>query len=107
MDEASPQIPSQKLPVLGANTNEGPNGVSSQTYGINRKIESKKEDTVDQHESIKDDQKNVGTNNVRYEYRIATPQQGCARLGNWISLRMGNNRRIRSPRSTELWIRCQ
>ena len=82
MDEAPPQLPSQKLPVLGANTNEGHNGVSSQTYGINRKIGSTKEDTVDQNKSIKDDQKYFGTNNGRCEYRIATPQQGCDRLGN-------------------------
>ena len=53
-----------------------------QTYVTDRNIEITKEDTVYQYESIKDDQKNVGTNNVRYEYRIATPQQGCARLGN-------------------------
>ena len=57
MDKASPQIPSKKLLVLGANTNEGPNGVLSQTYGIDRKIGSTKEDTVHQNESIKDDKK--------------------------------------------------
>ena len=45
-------------------------------------MESTKEDTVDQHESIKHVQKNVGTNNGKCEYRIATPHKGCARLGN-------------------------
>ena len=32
----------KKLQVLGANTNEGPHGVSSQKYGIDRNIESTK-----------------------------------------------------------------
>ena len=54
LDEASHQLPSQKLPVLGANTNEVTNEVSSHTYGIDRKIEITKEDTVDKNESIKD-----------------------------------------------------
>ena len=98
MDEASPQLTSQKLPVLGANTNEGPNGVSSQTYGIGRNIESTKEDTVDQHESIKHDKKNVVTNNGRCEYRIATPQQGCARLGNRTFPKNGKQRACKIPK---------
>ena len=39
----------KKLPVLGDHTNEGPNEVSSQTHGIDKKSASTKEDTVDQH----------------------------------------------------------
>ena len=57
LDEASPQLPSQKIPVLGDNTNEGPNGVLSQTHGIDINSASIKEDTADQHESIKDNKK--------------------------------------------------
>ena len=97
-DKASPQIPSQKLPVLGANTNEGINGVSSQTYGTDRKIESTKGDTVDQHESIKDDKQNVGTNNSRCEYIIATPHQGCARPGNRNFPNNGKQRACKLPK---------
>ena len=59
LDEASPQLPSQKLPVLGDNTNVGPDGVLSQTHGIDRKSAITKVDKVDQHESIKDDQKKM------------------------------------------------
>ena len=98
LDEASPQITSQKGPVLGANTNAGPNGFSSQTYGIDRRNESTKEDTVDQHESIKHDKKNDVTNNRRCEYRIATPQQGCARLGNCTFTKNGKQRACKIPK---------
>ena len=82
LDKASSQLPSQNLPFLGANTNEGPNGVLSQTHGIDRKSASTKQDTVDQHELIKVKHKNIGTNNSTCECSIATPKQGCARLGN-------------------------
>ena len=92
-----PSAHHKKLPVLSVKTNEEPNGFLSQTYGIDRKIESTKEDTVYQHESIKDDQKNVGTNNGRFEYRTATPQQGCARLGNRTFPKNGKHRACKIP----------
>ena len=98
LDEASPQLSSQKLPVLCANTNEGPHVVSSQTYGIDRNIEITKEDTVDQHESIKHNKKHVGTNNCRCKYRIVTPQQGCARLGNCTFPKNGKQRACKIPK---------
>ena len=76
-----------------------PNGFSSQTYGIDRKIESTKEDTVDQHESIKKIQINFGTNKGRCEYIIAIPQQGCARLGDRTFPQNGKQRVYKIPKS--------
>ena len=40
--QSTTPAPTTKLPVLGANTNEGLHGVLSQTYGIERNIENTK-----------------------------------------------------------------
>ena len=42
--------------------------------------------------------KKVGTNKGRCEYRIATPQQGCARLGNRTFTKNGKQRACKIPK---------
>ena len=73
MDEASSKLPSQKLPVLSAHTNEGPHGILSQTHGIDSKSASTKENAADKRNSIEVNHKIVGTSDGRCECSIEKP----------------------------------
>ena len=97
LDEAPSRLPPQELPVLSAHADEGPEGISSPTYGLT----SQKTSADDQHESNERSHKDVGSNDGRSECCIrATPQQGCARLEDLTFPKNRKRRettRVRSP----------